>query len=118
MEGWYVDSCGSLRHNSGKFFSIEGIHVETDYEIRPSWNQPIINQPEVGYLGILTKEFDGVLYFLIQAKIEPGNVNCVQLSPTLQATKSNMIILNWVINNFEYSPIFITFASIIKTSSK
>jgi hypothetical protein len=29
-----------------------------------------------------------------------------------------MIILNWVINNFEYSPIFITFASIIKTSSK
>lgn len=89
MEGWHVDSCGSLRHNSGKFFSIEGIHIETDYEIRSSWNQPIINQPEVGYLGLLTKEFDGVLYFLIQAKIEPGNVNCVQLSPTLQATKSN-----------------------------
>jgi uncharacterized protein with ParB-like and HNH nuclease domain len=32
--------------------------------------------------------------------------------------KYDMIILNWVINNFEYSPIFITFASIIKTSSK
>ena len=25
----------------------------------------------------------------MQAKIEPGNVNCVQISPTLQATKSN-----------------------------
>ena len=25
----------------------------------------------------------------MQAKIEPGNVNYVQLSPTLQATKSN-----------------------------
>jgi AAA+ ATPase superfamily predicted ATPase len=33
-------------------------------------------------------------------------------------TKNNMIILNCVINNFEYSPIFITFASIIKTSSR
>ena len=89
MEGWKVDEEGCLRHNSGKFFSIEGIHIETDYGRTPSWDQPIINQPEVGYLGILTKEIDGVLYFLMQAKIEPGNVNCVQISPTLQATKSN-----------------------------
>ena len=89
MEGWLIDENGCLRHNSGKFFSIEGIHVETDYGKTPSWDQPIINQPEVGFLGILAKEFDGVLYFLMQAKIEPGNVNCVQISPTLQATKSN-----------------------------
>lgn len=89
LRNWHLDSDGSLRHDSGRFFSIEGIHVETDYESRPSWNQPIINQPEVGYLGILCKEIDGILYFLMQAKIEPGNVNCVQISPTLQATKSN-----------------------------
>ena len=89
MEGWRVDENGSLRHQSGKFFSIEGIHIETDYGKTFSWDQPIINQPEVGYLGILTKEINGVLYFLMQAKIEPGNVNCVQISPTLQATKRN-----------------------------
>ncbi|MBO5627804.1 MAG: NDP-hexose 2,3-dehydratase family protein, partial [Aeriscardovia sp.] len=79
LQKWYVDKEGAVRHESGKFFSIEGIHVETDYGILNSWEQPIINQPEVGYLGILTKEFDGVLYFLMQAKIEPGNVNCVQI---------------------------------------
>ena len=89
MDNWYQDKNGCLRHNSGKFFSIEGIHVETDFGEIPTWDQPLINQPEVGYLGILTKEFEGVLYFLMQAKIEPGNVNCVQISPTLQATKSN-----------------------------
>ena len=89
MDGWHVDDEGSLRHNSGRFFSIQGIHVETDYGNNHSWDQPIINQPEIGYLGILTKEIDGTLYFLMQAKIEPGNVNCVQVSPTLQATKSN-----------------------------
>lgn len=89
MDGWYVDEDGSLRHNSGRFFSIQGIHVETDCGDVHSWDQPIINQPEIGYLGILTKEINGVLYFLMQAKIEPGNVNCVQISPTLQATKSN-----------------------------
>ncbi len=89
MEGWYQDNEGNLHHQSGRFFSIQGIRVQTDYGTIHEWEQPIINQPEIGYLGILAKEFDGVLYFLMQAKIEPGNVNCVQISPTLQATKSN-----------------------------
>lgn len=89
MKGWYMDADGCIRHETGRFFSIEGIHVSTDVGFVAEWEQPIINQPEIGYLGILTKEIDGVLYFLMQAKIEPGNVNCVQISPTLQATKSN-----------------------------
>ena len=89
MKLWHSDSDGSLHHDSGRFFSIVGIDVKTDYGENHHWRQPIINQPEVGYLGILTKEIDGVLYCLMQAKIEPGNVNCVQISPTLQATKSN-----------------------------
>lgn len=79
----------SLRHQSGKFFSIDGIRVKTNWGTIPEWDQPIINQPEIGYLGFITKEFNGILHFLMQAKIEPGNVNYVQLSPTLQATRSN-----------------------------
>lgn len=89
LDQWEVLPDNSLRHYSGKFFSIEGVRVKTDYPAPVEWEQPIINQPEIGYLGILAKEFDGVLHFLMQAKIEPGNVNNVQLSPTLQATKSN-----------------------------
>ena len=76
-------------HSSGKFFSIEGIRVKTNWGVTESWDQPIINQPEVGYLGFITKEINGILHFLTQAKIEPGNINYVQLSPTIQATKSN-----------------------------
>ena len=52
MVGWYVDEDGSLRHDSGRFFTIQGIHVETDYGRNNSWDQPIINQPEIGYLGM------------------------------------------------------------------
>jgi oxidase EvaA len=90
LKGWHFDTeTGNLCHDSGKFFSIVGIDVYKNQDGIFKWKQPIINQPEVGYLGIICKEFDGVLYFLLQAKIEPGNVNCVQLSPTLQATRSN-----------------------------
>lgn len=90
LKGWHFDAeTGNLVHDTGKFFSIVGIDIRTNSGCENRWTQPIINQPEVGYLGIICKEFDGVFYFLLQAKIEPGNVNCVQLSPTLQATRSN-----------------------------
>lgn len=90
LKGWnFYDEYSILKHETSKFFSIEGIDIKTNWGQVSNWQQPIINQPEIGYLGFITKEFDGVLYFLLQAKIEPGNVNYVQLSPTLQATKSN-----------------------------
>lgn len=90
MEGWdYDDSTGCIRHHSSKFFSIDGIDVKSNWGPFNHWQQPIINQPEIGFLGIIVKEFDGVLHFLLQAKFEPGNINHCQLSPTLQATKSN-----------------------------
>ena len=88
LENWEFNEF-SLLHKSGKFFSIDGLSVTTNYGTKNKWDQPIINQPEIGYLGFITKEFHGVLHFLMQAKVEPGNINYVQLSPTLQATKSN-----------------------------
>ncbi len=88
LKGWaYQDD--RIRHASGKFFSIDGIHLTTNYRNVTTWDQPIINQPEIGFLGFMVKKFKGIYHFLLQAKIEPGNLNIVQLSPTLQATRSN-----------------------------
>ena len=90
LDKWYFDEVnGNLKHETGKFFSIDGIRVNTTWGSTKQWDQPIINQPEIGFLGFIVKEIDGVYHFLVQAKIEPGNVNFVQLSPTLQATRSN-----------------------------
>ncbi|KHK01110.1 NDP-hexose 2,3-dehydratase family protein [Desulfovibrio sp. TomC] len=90
LDQWsYAPGPLRLVHRTGRFFSIEGIRVETDFGPAPTWDQPIINQPEVGILGLLAREIDGVLHFLMQAKMEPGNVNILQLSPTVQATHSN-----------------------------
>ncbi len=89
LEDWSFDHKGNLSHNSGRFFSIQGIKVSTNKGLVANWEQPIINQPEIGVLGIIVKEINNVLCFLMQAKIEPGNINGIQVSPTVQATLSN-----------------------------
>ncbi|RNL86597.1 NDP-hexose 2,3-dehydratase family protein [Halostreptopolyspora alba] len=90
LDRWnYEPSRGVLAHESGKFFSVEGIRVRVFEDSVRQWDQPIIRQPEVGILGILVKEFHGVLHFLMQLKAEPGNRNGIQISPTVQATRSN-----------------------------
>lgn len=90
LDGWsFAPRSGNLVHGSGRFFSVEGLQAYTDEGPIRSWQQPVIRQPEVGVLGLLTKEIDGVLHFLMQAKMEPGNIPLVQISPTVQATRSN-----------------------------
>ena len=91
LKQWKTDGpTGNIVHESGRFFSILGLSVR---HRRPHgeliWDQPIIDQPEIGILGILAKRFNGVLHFCLQAKEEPGNIHAVQLSPTVQATHSN-----------------------------
>lgn len=90
LDGWsFAPTTGDLVHRSGRFFSVIGLSVGVDEGPYRHWEQPIIRQPECGILGMLAKEFDGVLHFLMQAKMEPGNRNLLQLSPTVQATRSN-----------------------------
>lgn len=85
---WFFDkSKGTIHNQNNSFFSVVGVKKLVNDEIVAE--QPMILQPEIGYLGIIVSEIDGVLNFLMQAKIEPGNINSVQISPTIQATKSN-----------------------------
>lgn len=89
-ENWHYDSeKGEIRNKNGSFFQIKGLQKVIDSQV--VLEQPIFIQNEIGYLGIIGKEIDGVLYFLMQAKIEPGNINKIQISPTIQATKSNFM---------------------------
>lgn len=90
LAGWRFDpETGNLAHHTGKFFSVRGVDIRTDHREVAGWSQPIILQPEIGILGILVGPVDGVPHCLMQAKMEPGNINVIQLSPTVQATRSN-----------------------------
>lgn len=87
LPGWRIGDL--VAHESGRFFTVEGIEVRTNFGAVNHWCQPIIVQPEIGILGILVKRIDGVPHFLMQAKMEPGNTVPTQFAATVQATPSN-----------------------------
>ncbi|HEY4544169.1 MAG TPA: NDP-hexose 2,3-dehydratase family protein [Tissierellaceae bacterium] len=84
--GWELNDKGVIQNDLGTFFKISGLRSKINDDLV---EQPILLQEEIGFLGIICKKIDGVYHFLMQAKIEPGNINKIQISPTLQATKSN-----------------------------
>lgn len=95
LAGWsFAPDTGDLTHRSGGFFTIRGLRATEPGGVVPEWTQPTIHQPEVGVLGLLVKMIDGIPCVLMQAKMEPGNVNTIQLSPTVQATRSNFLQLH------------------------
>ena len=95
LDKWIVDpDTGNLKHESGGFFEVIGIKASNtfDREVgKKGWTQPMIAKNPGGILGILMKRINGIPHYLLQAKAEPGNIGKLQLSPTLQATTSNLL---------------------------
>ena len=95
LDKWNIDkNSGNITHDSGGFFEVIGVKVSNtfDREVgKKGWTQPMIGKNPGGILGILMKRINGVPHYLLQAKAEPGNIGKLQLSPTLQATTSNLL---------------------------
>ncbi len=95
LDKWSVDaSTGNVKHDSGGFFEIIGIKASNTFERevgKKGWTQPMIAKNPGGILGIIMKRINGIPHYLLQAKAEPGNIGKLQLSPTLQATTSNLL---------------------------
>ena len=95
LDKWNVDpDTGNIKHDSGGFFEIIGIKASNtfDREVgKKGWTQPMIAKNPGGILGIIMKRINGIPHYLLQAKAEPGNIGKLQLSPTLQATTSNLL---------------------------
>jgi len=85
---WCIQE-GGLAHNTGRFFKISGLRFSGEFAKRAHGDQPIIEQPEIGILGVLLRRGSSGPELLLQAKAEPGNIDTVHLAPTVQATLSN-----------------------------
>ena len=95
LDKWDIDTeTGNVKHESGGFFEVIGVKASNtfDREVgKKGWTQPMIAKNPGGILGIIMKRINGIPHYLLQAKAEPGNIGKLQLSPTLQATTSNLV---------------------------
>tara|TARA_A100001011_G_scaffold235032_1_gene243111 strand:- start:355 stop:1119 length:765 start_codon:yes stop_codon:yes gene_type:complete len=93
MKNWNVNS-SKISHTSGKFFEILGLRIgeDTGREVSTGWDQPIVkeNNFDGGILGLIRSYIEGLPHYLVQTRFEPGNYGPIQISPTLQATFSNL----------------------------
>lgn len=88
-EAKYWEFEDAISHKSNKFFQIYGYCINKNFPRIKKFYQPLISQKEIGYLVIFQAKLKNKNFFLLQLKAEPGNKNIIQLSPTIQATKSN-----------------------------
>ena len=86
---FYSEKNGEICNESHSFFQVTGLKKNLHEKV--IIEQPIIIQNEIGYLGIIRKKIHNEMHYLMQYKIEPGNINKIQISPTIQATKSNFM---------------------------
>ena len=68
----------------GKYFSIIAIAVQAGNREVIQWTQPLINPQTTGLIAYFTKNINGTLHFLVQAKVEPGNFDTIEMAPTVQ----------------------------------
>ena len=91
---WKIKKNGIMQHSSGSFYKVEGVRVLKTFnrETDNSWDQPMFTEPgfDGGILGLLRKKINNTPHYLVNAKFEPGNYKFIQLSPTVQATFSNI----------------------------
>ncbi len=88
LRDWFYDGNKIIRRDS-RFFSVIGVSVTASNREVQNWDQPLIESANGGILCFICQKKNGVLHFLVQARVEPGNLDCLEMAPTLQCTPSN-----------------------------
>jgi len=83
----FVD--GILRHRTGGFFALAGLAVRARTRDLDGQQQLAILQPETAINGFLLRRRHGRTEMLFQGRVEPGNIESMQLAPTVQSTEAN-----------------------------
>lgn len=80
---------GILRHRTRGFFAVGGLRVTSRRPELDGQEQLILLQPETAINGFLIRRGAAGTEVLFQGRLEPGNVEAMQLAPTVQSTEAN-----------------------------
>ena len=79
-----------VREAKGKYFKVVGVKVTISNREVSSWCQPLIQPMQQGICAFIIKKINGVYHFMVQAKLECGNFDVMELAPTVQCLTGNI----------------------------
>ena len=77
---------GPIKHDSDRFFSVIAVKAQAGNREVFEWTQPLIKESNLGLIGFITRKINGVMHFLVQAKVEPGSFDIIDLAPTVSCS--------------------------------
>jgi len=77
-----------IAHESKRFFSIIAVSVNVDSREVAYWTQPLLTSDSYGIVGFIIKKIKNIFHFLVQAKVEAGNFDVIELAPTIQCSNT------------------------------
>lgn len=81
---------GALSHSTKGFFQVVGFKNA----LKPTEEKLMLYQPQSALTGLIILPFEGQLFVLLQARVEPGNTGVIQYGPTIQSTPANYLKLH------------------------
>ncbi len=108
-----------IHHIDHKYFKIIAVDVTIDNREVVNWSQPMVEPAQEGLCAFVCKEIDGLMYFVVQAKLECGNYDTIELAPTVQCLtgnykktdKNKLPFLDYVLNAPKEQVVFDTMQS-------
>jgi oxidase EvaA len=82
VKDWSISSDEMFR-SDGKHFKVIGVDVTISNREVVSWQQPMIQPTQPGIFAFVCKKINGLIHFIVQAKLECGNRDIIEMAPTV-----------------------------------
>ena len=83
MREWVL-SKKEIKRIDNKYFKVIGIEASIANREQLSWQQPMIENINKGLFSLIGKKINNVFHIIVQAKIECGNRDIIELAPSVQ----------------------------------
>ena len=90
----WVTSENEIKHIENKYFKIIGVEVNIGNREVVSWSQPMIEPVSDGLCVFVCRQIKGIIHFAVQAKLECGNHDIIELAPTVQTLTGDINLID------------------------
>jgi len=78
-----------IYHETHHYFSVIAVEVNASTREVVSWTQPLLKHFSCGIVGFLAAPINGILHFLVEARMCPGYRDFIEMGPTVSCGEAD-----------------------------